>query len=225
MNALWMGAGGAVLAAVLAAWVMLRGRGRAVARPADAPRGARDALDTLAAWQPQATRILTSQELQAMAVLMRALPGHMILAQVPLARFLKVPTRHSYSEWLHRVGQLCADLVVCDEASQVVAVVDVRPPDDQSSPRALKRLARIRRVLQGAGIPLHVWTEHALPTPAQARAAILPHDAALAATAEPGAAAEPEALREPPPSTWFDNLESGRVPLAVAPVAAPTPPR
>ena len=156
-----------------------------------------------------------------MAVLMRALPAHMILAQVPLARFLKVPTRHSYSEWLSRVGQLCADLVVCDSASQVVAVVDVRPPDDRSSPRALKRLARIRRVLQGAGIPLHVWTENALPSPEQARAAILPHEAAAVAAAPPAEA--PDGLREPPASTWFDNLESSRVPLAAAP--APTPPR
>ncbi len=214
MNMIWIGAAVAAVLVVAAGW-WARSR-KALPGAAQRPR---ESLDTLAAWQPQATRILTSQELRAMAVLMRALPAHMILAQVPLARFLKVPTRHSYTEWLSRVGQLCADLVVCDSTSQVVAVVDVRPPDDRSSPRALKRLARIRRVLQGAGIPLHVWTENALPSPEQARAAILPNEAALAAAAP--AAEAPDGLREPPASTWFDNLESSRVPLG----STPAPPR
>jgi hypothetical protein len=218
MNTIWIGA---AIAAALLAGAALWARSRKAA-PASTQRP-RENLDTLAAWQPQATRILTSQELQAMGVLMRALPAHMILAQVPLARFLKVPTRHSYAEWLSRVGQLCADLVVCDSASQVVAVVDVRPPDDRSSPRALKRLSRIRRVLQGAGIPLHVWTENALPSPEQARNAILPNESAIAAAPPPTAAQA--GLREPPPSTWFDNLESGRVPLAATPAPAPAPPR
>jgi hypothetical protein len=225
MDWMWIALGAAALAAAAVAWWWTSGRGAE-----ESPR-AQGNLDTLTAWQPQATRILTSQERLAMAVLMRALPENMILAQVPLARFLKVPTRNSYSEWLHRVGQLCADLVVCDSASQVIAVVDVRAPADKTSERALKRQARIRRVLEAAGIPLHVWIEHALPSPEEARAAILPALAALSPAREvpsPTAPAAPldmptpvdaavaeeaQVLREPPPSTWFDNLESGPVPL------------
>uniref|UniRef100_UPI0031378CB3 hypothetical protein n=1 Tax=Variovorax sp. YR752 TaxID=1884383 RepID=UPI0031378CB3 len=61
-------------------------------------------LDTVVAWPPAATRILTTAERQAYGTLERALPGYMILAQVPLARFLKVPTRYSYAEWLRRLG-------------------------------------------------------------------------------------------------------------------------
>lgn len=219
-----------------------------------------DKLDTLTAWEPTPTRVLTGQERLAYALLVKALPGHMILAQVPLSRFLKVPTRNSYNEWLGRVGQLCADLVVCDHSSQVVAVVDVRVPPHQASDRNRRRHDRMKKVLKAAGIPLHVWIENALPTVDAAREAILPapleaetaaappvtatrvaspaprapvpvppRPPAATGTAQPEPAQralpvlDEEApdlerddwaqLREPPPSTWFDNLESGAVPL------------
>ena len=60
-----------------------------------------------------------------------AAPGLMVLAQVPLSRFLRVPTRHSHAEWLQRVGCLSADLLVCDTGSRVLAVVDIRPVDER----------------------------------------------------------------------------------------------
>ena len=82
-------------------------------KPAD---DAADNLDTLMGWEPVATRVLTTGEREAYHILRKALPDHVILAQVPVARFIKVPTKNSYSEWLRRVGSLCADLVVCDMA-------------------------------------------------------------------------------------------------------------
>ncbi|MFT3856446.1 MAG: DUF2726 domain-containing protein [Aquabacterium sp.] len=135
--------------------------------------GAPEALDTLMDWEPMATRVLTTAERDAYHVLRKALPEHMILAQVPVARFIKVPTDNPYSEWLKRVGSLCADLVVCDMASQVVAVVEVRQPLSKENERAQRRHARMDRVLKGARIPVHVWLETALPGPAVAREAIL----------------------------------------------------
>ena len=246
MNVLWIALVAAVV--VVALWWWLRGRS---AGADDTARAAED-LDTLAAWEPQATRILTSQERLALGVLMRALPEYMILAQVPLARFLRVPTRHSYSEWLQRVGQLCADLVICDSASQVLAVVDVRVPADKTSAGANKRQARMRRVLKAAGIPMHVWIENALPTPEEARDAIFPPkpapvsagleaqtariSAAAATRATPTSAPtapqqladQPEPvsdevaeMREPPPTTWFDNLDSRPIPLRTPPDKKP----
>lgn len=130
-------------------------------------------LDTLAAWEPLATRVLKSGEREAYHVLRRALPDHIILAQVPVARFVKVPTRNSYAEWLRRVGSLCADLVVCDMSSQVVAVVEVRQGHAGTKESALKRQQRMDKVLHAARIPVHVWLEGALPGPAVAREAIL----------------------------------------------------
>jgi Protein of unknown function (DUF2726) len=130
-------------------------------------------LDTVAAWEPKPVRILSAPEREAYHTLRRALPEHMVLAQVPLARFLKVPTRNSYAEWMRRVGSLCADLVICDANAQVVAVVEVRQPLGRAKDRAVKRQTRMDRVLAAADIPVHVWLEGALPGPAVARETIL----------------------------------------------------
>jgi hypothetical protein len=215
-----------------------------------------DGLDTLAAWQPQATRVLSTTERLAYGVLVRALPDYIVFAQVPLARFIRVPTRHSYSEWLQRVGQLSPDLLICDSSSQVVCAVDVQPPGSQHSERARKRQERVRRVLKAADIPLHVWIEGALPSPEAAREQLFPKPVVpeLSTTLPPAVAAvdpvaaarvaamkkerdllpedpefEPDEvieMREPPPSTWFDNLESRPTPLRpAAPKPAATPQR
>jgi hypothetical protein len=211
--------------------VVLRRRAPADGKGADGAR-----LDTVAAWPPTATRILTTAERNAYGTLERALPGYMILAQVPLARFLKVPTRHSYSEWLRRLGTQCADLVVCDMASEVLAVVNVQAPAGSESERARKRLNRMARVLKAAGIPMHVWTDNALPSAETAREMLLPKAAAVPmAAAAPAPVADTRVrasrptpfdesqrdstqdelieVREPPPSTWFDEFNSGPAPL------------
>src|SRR5450755_3647646 len=103
-------------------------------------------LDTLAGWPPEPTRILRSSERLAFSTLKLALPGYLILAQVPIARFLNVPKRNSYAEWMRRLGSQCVDFVICDVTSQVVAVVEIRPPSEQLSERIRARLDRIARV-------------------------------------------------------------------------------
>ena len=216
-----------------------------------------DALDTVADWEPVATRVLNTQEREAYHVLRKALPDHMILGQVPVARFVKVPTENPYSEWLRRVGSLCADLVVCDAASQVVAVIEIRQARTKENERAQRRHARMDKVLEAARIPVHIWLEGALPGPTVAREAILGaaiqgsgrsgfNDIQMARrTAEAAAlvasmqtrtgpisgmsvsegavdfnlddwtddAEEANERREPPPSTWFDDLDSSAMPL------------
>jgi hypothetical protein len=228
---IWGLAALAVLVVLLLIVVVLRRRAPADGKGADGAR-----LDTVAAWPPTATRILTTAERSAYSTLERAMPGYMILAQVPLARFLKVPTRHSYSEWLRRLGTQCADLVVCDMASEVLAVVNVQAPAGSESERARKRLNRMARVLKAAGIPMHVWTDTALPSVETARELLLPKAAtAPVPTAAPAPVADTRVrtsrptpfddlqrdsaqderieVREPPPSTWFDEFNSGPAPL------------
>lgn len=230
-----------------------------------------DNLDTLADWEPVATRVLTSGERDAYHVLRRALPDHVILAQVPVARFIKVPTKNSYSEWLRRVGSLCADLVVCDMSSQVIAVVEIRQPLSREKERTQRRHARMDRVLQAARIPVHVWLEGALPGPAVARESILGaaittsgksgyndvnvarrdaeaaavvasmqsptgamngmsvNEAAVDVSLDDWAYADDEdgadcERKEPPPSTWFDDLDSGPMPLDQPAVVATVKP-
>lgn len=158
-----------VLAAAAAVvwWTMQRGAGG----PAQAKRETR--LDTLIGWPPQGTRIMTSAERLAWGVLSAAMPGYMVLAQVPIARFTRVPMRNSYSEWLRRIGNHCADLLVCDMASHVIAVVHLQPAGGEPNERAQRRLARMKRVLKAEDIKVFVWTEGALPTAGAVREALL----------------------------------------------------
>jgi hypothetical protein len=215
-----------VLVAIVAALAVFLWRRQRV--PPDGADKEADRLDTLAAWPPTAMRILTSAERTAYKTLVRALPGYMILAQVPLARFLKVPTRYSYAEWLRRLGNQCADLVVCDMASEVIAVVNVQASASEASERARKRHKRVARVLKAAHVPLHVWADNALPTPERARELLLPAPPPGRPLVAPPTPSRPTPLDtlvnddayrdrgqavEPPASTSFDDFDSAPLPL------------
>lgn len=232
---IWFGAGIAGTLALLAPfWLRVQRKSKV--------QQALDRLDTLANWPPEATRVLDLHERLALQALHRALPDHLMLAAVPLAGFLNVPRRHSYTEWLQRVGHLSVDLMVCDSSSQVVAVVLLRKPND--SAKRLRRTERIVRVLEAARVRVLVLTSGALPPADALREAVLkaarpgaPAPAPAAAAEEPAtdaALATPPrhgpahglglpvplvlerhpntsapAERETPPSTWFDDLDSG----------------
>ena len=171
---------------ILLSLVFMRTRQRQADRRAS-PR--RETLDTVAAWPPEPVRVLSVAERQAHELLKRAMPGYLVLAQVPLARFIRVPTKRSYGEWLQRVGSLNADLLLCDSASRVLAVIDVRPA--QESERSRKRHERMARVLRAAGIQVHEWREGQLPSVSHVRAS-------LAALAAPSALRRHRRSRPPP---------------------------
>jgi hypothetical protein len=187
-----------------------------------------DKLDTVASWQPEASRVLTAAERKAYETVRKALPGQMVLAQVPLSRFVKVPTRHSYNIWLGRVGNLNADLVICDPASQVLAVIDIRPANQ--STRGRQRHERMTRVLRAAQINVLTWSEQHLPSLSEVRAQMAPllqdPRQGLQGTSFGGSRPMPlipvadmeeilahgdalaqDATMEPVPSTLFDELE------------------
>ncbi len=167
----------ALLCALPLVWWLARKQG-----PTVRPEMPAERLDTLAGWPPEPTRILRSSERLAFSTLKLALPGYLILAQVPLARFLTVPKRNSYAEWMRRLGNQCVDFVVCDVTSQVVAVVEVRPPMDNLDEKVRVRLDRVARALKAAKIPLHVWNEDKLPTIEAAREKLLPNSPAVPAS-------------------------------------------
>lgn len=233
---------GLTAAVLLAAW-WLWARSRQQARPAE-----EDRVDTVIGWPPTATRVLSAPERLALATLARALPEYLILPQVPLSRFLSVPKRNSYADWLRRVGYQCVDFVICDMAAQVVAVIELQAP--ASTERARKRMTRIARTLEAAEIPLRVWRQDALPTVEAAREAVLKRlpgtlsgpvplpplpptsglEAAPAGALATAAAAKVQTspfdeferdstlderieLLEPPPTTWYDDMDSDTVPL------------
>jgi Protein of unknown function (DUF2726) len=201
-----------------------------------------EARDTVADWPPTATRVLNDAERKAFELLRQALPDHLVLAQVSLSRFIRVPTRNSYGDWLGRVGQLSADLVVCDPSSQVVAVVEVRTGDGSAG--STRRHQRMTRVLKAAGVHVSVWNAGQLPPPQAVRAALFPEEAARlaadqaarhaaaeaarltgAAPRAPGLPALPDTPNDPPPTTWYGELEGPRLPAGDAREADDKPPR
>ncbi|MBK6789576.1 MAG: DUF2726 domain-containing protein [Betaproteobacteria bacterium] len=153
-------------------------------------RAANEVLDTVAAWPPESVRVLSITERQAHELLKRAMPGYLVLAQVPLARFIRVPARRSYGDWLQRVGSLSADLLLCDSGSRVLAVIDVRAA--QETERSRKRHERLGRVLKAAGIQVLVWREGELPSLSHVRSSM------AALIGEPSQGAQPVASRPMP---------------------------
>jgi hypothetical protein len=218
--------------ALLLAWLWLRRR-----NDANGERDPGDRLDTVTGWPPKATRLLNTRELLAYTTLVEGLPEFMVFVQVPLSRFINVPKRNSYADWLRRIGHQCVDFVVCDGAAQVTAVVELQAA--QFNDRSHKRLERMTRTLEAANIPLHVWREDKLPSAGDVRRAIAPAlsgsqtAASVPGTASRVVAVEPvlgpnpfDALEleastdelvefaEPRASTWFDEFDSKPAPLA-----------
>jgi len=189
-----------------------------------------DNVDTIAGWPSHATRLLTPRQRDAFEILRKALPDYMVLTQVPVARFIRVPTRLSYSEWMRRVGNVCVDLLVCDPQSVIVAVIDVRDPLRPENDRSRKRRARVQRVMKAAGVAHHVWSDELLPDPAAVRKAIVrdqehsqpsghpPVEHGDRVHYHPGSnpitipmgGDEFEDPMAPPQSSWFDELHATR---------------
>jgi len=221
----------AVLAAAVAGYVLFKRRGNR-GEAAALPDRERDDIDTVTGWPPEVTRLLSGGERSAHETLVKALPECMIFAQVPLARFIRVPRRNSYGDWLTRVGHLSADFLICDRASLVIGAVSLQAV--QESERAARRRARMARVLKAAGVKFFTWREQAIPTPAAARDQITQRIGVPSAAADSPAGEAPQTPqartghakipvpevvvveapvdehgREPPSSTWFDDLDSG----------------
>jgi Protein of unknown function (DUF2726) len=231
MNALFESPVIAALAGLLLVAVLLLVVGRLFRRrkgpvpqrgkKADPTERRLESVDTVAGWPPQATRMLSQPERRAMALLRDALPDYMILAQVPLARFLKVPERYSYADWMRRVGHVSVDFLVCDLSANVIAAVELRDTDSDESDKARRRHMRMDRVLAAAGIKVHVWRDANLPQIATARDLILGAAAGSANAARQRAGkagAVPlydevndfegrDEAADPRASSWFDELQ------------------
>lgn len=152
-----LGITAAVLAALALAWW-----GAGQWRPSGGAGGRRGLprLSTMA-WEPQAMRVLDRHHRRAYECLRAAVPDFMVLAQIPLARFLTVARRRSYLAWLDKVGQECAHFVVCTPQADVLVVIELATGNSRRS--AQHRRERVEKVLRQAGIPVLIWDAAALP--------------------------------------------------------------
>lgn len=227
------------IAATCAALMLLALMARKFMQPgAQRSQARQEALDTVQDWKPEAARVLTVAERRAYDLLRNALPGFLVLAQVPLSRFVRVPTRQSHAEWMQRVGGLSADLLVCNAGSRVLAVIDIRQAEQTE--RSRRRHERMARVLKAAGIEVQVWSEDRLPSASEVRS-LLGSVLERSAGANPqqsktvgsrpmplipvaeieellmhGDAAAQDTSFEPVPSAFFDDLEVVPQPVRAA---------
>jgi hypothetical protein len=193
-------------------------------RRAPAPRNTRrDAPDKSLTHTPVPARVLTVAERQAHTLLRQAMPGYLVLAQVPLSRFLSVKTNQT--EWLQSISGLSADILLCDSASRVLAVIDIRTA--KLSDNSRRRHERMTALLRKAGIKVLSWQADSLPDVALARHQLLPMLAAPSANREAQQATgssrpiplipvaeilaegdqQDDGTMEPVPSALFDDFE------------------
>ncbi len=220
---IWLAGG--VLLGVVVAFAAAKWRQRASAYTAD--RQAYSSLDTVIGWQPERVRILTRNERRVLLALTEALPEYTVLVKLPVARFVRVPKRNSFNEWLDRVGYLTADFVVCEKASDVITVVQLL--SEKPSERSERRHYRLKRVLNAAGVRLVMWTANEPPYARMIRDKVLPgtesptlpgvdslppvidtpvdHRIPVAEINERGGEHDP-ARRDPPSSTWYSDFDS-----------------
>ena len=186
-------------------------------------------IDSTNHWAPAPARVLSVSERRALALVQQAAPGFLVLAQVPLSRFLRVPLHKSQREWLRHVGHVNADLLLCDSGSQVLAVIDVRAK--RGSVGSERRHRRMLDLLEDAGIPTLVWYDDALPGVSDARNQLVPLMASVKQATGPvsppvnsrpmplipigdisevlseGDTMEFDAAMEPVPSAMFDDFD------------------
>jgi hypothetical protein len=113
-------------------------------------------------WPFYAKRPLSQPEQVLYHRLVRALPDHIVLAQVQVSRVLGVKKGFSFHEWNNRINRLSYDFVVCSRDSTVVAAIEL----DDKSHEAASRIAtdqKKNRATASAGVRLIRWNVRALP--------------------------------------------------------------
>lgn len=94
--------------------------------------------------------------------LCKALPDHIVLAQVGLSRLLGVRKGHDFNEWFNRINRMSADFVVCAKDASILAVIEL---DDATHAKADRQAADAKKdkALTAAGIRILRWQAKALP--------------------------------------------------------------
>lgn len=121
-------------------------------------------------WPFYARKPLSQPEQVLFFRLARALPDHIILAQVQLSRLIGVRKGSNPLAWSNRINRMSADFVVCKKDWSIVAVIEL---DDASHQREDRRAADTRKekALSSANIRVIRWQAKALPDESTIQAA------------------------------------------------------
>lgn len=124
-------------------------------------------------WPFYAKKPLSQPEQVLFHRLVKALPGHIVLAQVQLSRVLGVKKGFKTQGWNNRINRMSYDFVICALDATVLAAIEL---DDKthSSPSRVAADAKKDRATAAAGIRLVRWNVKNLPDDAAIRAAVAP---------------------------------------------------
>lgn len=94
--------------------------------------------------------------------LIKALPDHVILAQVQLSQLLGVKSGENYSRWNNRINRMSCDFVVCNKDSSIIAVIEL---DDATHQRKDRQAADAKKdkALNSANVRIVRWQAKSLP--------------------------------------------------------------
>ncbi|TLU82119.1 MAG: DUF2726 domain-containing protein [Chlorobium sp.] len=125
--------------------------------------------DTDAPWPFYAKKPLSSPEQVLYFRLCKALPEHIVLAQVGISRFLGVKKGNNFGEWFNRINRMSADFVLCSKDLTIVAVIEL---DDSSHEKADRQAADAKKdkALGSAGIRIVRWQTSSMPDEASIKA-------------------------------------------------------
>ena len=113
-------------------------------------------------WPFYVKKPLTHPEQVLYHRLVKALPEHIVLAQVQVSRVLGVKKGSNFNEWNNRINRLSYDFVVCGKDSAVLAAIEL---DDKShySNRRSATDEKKNKATADAGLRLIRWNVKALP--------------------------------------------------------------
>jgi very-short-patch-repair endonuclease len=113
-------------------------------------------------WPFYAKKPLSAPEQIVYFRLIKALPDHIVLAQVQLSRLLGVKKGNNPQSWLNRINRMSCDFVVCNKDSTIVAVIEL---DDKTHEREDRQIADIKKdkALTAAGVRIIRWQAKYLP--------------------------------------------------------------
>lgn len=95
--------------------------------------------------------------------MIRALPEHIVLAQVQVSRVLGVKKGANFHEWNNRINRLSYDFLVCTKDSTVIAAIEL---DDKTHelPSRTSTDEKKNKASADAGLRLIRWHVRSLPS-------------------------------------------------------------
>lgn len=124
-------------------------------------------------WPFYVKRPLTQPEQVLFHRLIRALPEHIVLAQVQVSRVLGVKKGSNVHEWNNRINRLSYDFIVCAKDATVIAAIELDDKSHDSASR-VKTDNKKDKASADAGLRLLRWQARSLPSEQAIRDELLP---------------------------------------------------